>query len=428
MKGYPSANRRGAATHPRRPGGFQGPYGTRRPPGLAATFNARTPVGKIAINAGLARGAAFALRPFLGPVGWALMLIDILELLMLWNWAQGAGYTTTCNCGPYTDFSNNDCAGIACTNCGCLGSYSVTVPAPNAATVKGWQFRNFSSGIRRGFHNITWTKTGTTPWPGMVPVPQQVPHYRPQEVPWPELDPAVWPRVNPTPWPQPEPIEVPYIVNDPMTAPIKNPLPVNPWGPPQPGRRFRDLPRRRPNPERNPREQPRRGPEPHRHPQEAPSSVPRPVPLVPPRPVVEHIFEPGQSPRHQTVSRPARPPPRGTKEKKFIANMPPGALASIVNAITESVDVLEAAYKALPKDRQKCKREKRPTGGFSAATPQCMGAAVYNHLNEISGTKFVQELIENQIEDFIYGMGGRIGAAAASKMNRPVGPGTGLAH
>ena len=100
-----------------------------------------------------------------------------------------------------------------------------------------------------------------------------------------------------------------------------------------------------------------------------------------------------------------------------------------INAATEVQDFLEAANKALPKDCQAKpkggdykKRKGKSPAGIGKPRPQDILAALWNCWDEFDADKFVEEYINNQIEDFAFGNIGQFGA----KATRGLGITTGL--
>ncbi len=182
---------------------------------------------------------------------------------------------------------------------------------------------------------------------------------------------------------------------------------------------WAQIPRRQKNIDRDPLEQYQRGygttldvrnrkdevlakPQPDRMVVEVPVKGP-PV-SVPPGAVPDHV---------------ASQPPRGTQEKKLILGAS-GKVATVINLVTETKDVVEAVYKALPAKR-------RPKG--KTLTPQAKGLLIIKHFKELDPAIAVKELIKNQAEDKLFGKLGKVtGKAnrAGSKFSRlqiTLGPG-----
>jgi hypothetical protein len=196
---------------------------------------------------------------------------------------------------------------------------------------------------------------------------------------------------------------------DPFTLPIgqaaSKPLPLG-WA---------RIPRRQVNLDRDPLEQYQRGygtvldvrnrkdealakPQPDRMVVEIPVKGP-PV-AVPPGTVPDHV---------------ASQPPRGTDEKKLILGAS-GKVATVLNLVTETKDLVEAVYKALPAHRRP-KRKK----GEKPLTPQAKGELIIKHFAELDPAIALKEIIANQAEDKLFGKLGKVTGKAnrrASKFSR----------
>lgn len=111
-----------------------------------------------------------------------------------------------------------------------------------------------------------------------------------------------------------------------------------------------------------------------------------------------------------------RPPPRGTKERKFILNSVPGALRLLANAVTETNDFVEALYFAVP-PRYRSEFSKQNRAGLHEKM-----AIIYRHYDKINVEHAINNLIDNQIEDTIFGIAGGLQGRANRKLGLSTGP------
>jgi len=171
-----------------------------------------------------------------------------------------------------------------------------------------------------------------------------------------------WPQFAPDydPWPH-----MPY---DPLRPPQTEPLPY-----PQPLPR-RAVPQRKPNPFRNPREQTQRGPNPTRQPRGRVDFTPYPGTRISVRP----------------QTRFKRPPP-GTKERKVALKLPK-VLNRWYGRFTEGIDFIDVIYDSLPMKYQ----------DFDA-NPYQKARTIYDHYDEIDIERAVMGLVQEQIEDRVWG-------------------------
>lgn len=207
--------------------------------------------------------------------------------------------------------------------------------------------------------------------------------------------PYEWPNVYPYAPPQPVPAVMPWL--DPLAQPVNAPQPA-----PQP-MPWPIGPARSPNPMRDPWEQRQVGP----------GRVVRPR-----APNDRIVIEPGKGVRVDSPPYRPGPPPRGTKERKFIANLDGRSLIGrIVNFASESADWIDAFYDALPANRRGV------VGAFDKAR------AVIDDFDEIDLGKAFQNVVENEVEDRIFGAFGKVGGKASRRLGewsgRPVGIDTG---
>lgn len=112
-----------------------------------------------------------------------------------------------------------------------------------------------------------------------------------------------------------------------------------------------------------------------------------------------------------------QPPKKGEKEKKFVLNKAVRPIMDIFGKITEGLDVMDAAYKALPKsvkggvwyDRKE-KRWKRKDNVLERAQK------VYEHLDLIDKDQFVMNLLDDYFQDWLIGKT----SGALDKVLKPV--------
>lgn len=109
----------------------------------------------------------------------------------------------------------------------------------------------------------------------------------------------------------------------------------------------------------------------------------------------------GQSVQTYPTTRPAtaggykfRPPGKGEKEKKLKLQLGGTAAGAFVNLVTESLDVLNAFWGALPKSSRE---------GWRQPTPQKKVEILYRHINEVNYQKAFENLLVNEFEDRLIG-------------------------
>lgn len=87
------------------------------------------------------------------------------------------------------------------------------------------------------------------------------------------------------------------------------------------------------------------------------------------------------------------PPKAGEKENKSKARAVMASLAKWAFAVSETNEVVEAAYKSLPKSQQTCRYK----------DIKCYGAKVYRNHEDVNVDAFVKAMVANVIEDYIIG-------------------------
>lgn len=140
------------------------------------------------------------------------------------------------------------------------------------------------------------------------------------------------------------------------------------------------------------------------------------------RPGPTFIWQIGQPPRTQNPPKPGDKPDPGTgknpqplprkvrrreKEKKRFAKIS-GVPAKIINHVTETKDLIDALYDALPKDlRTKLWRadykRKKGTDQFTSLRPDQKAWYIYKYWKHLDLTEALKNIGLNQIEDFLIG-------------------------
>lgn len=118
------------------------------------------------------------------------------------------------------------------------------------------------------------------------------------------------------------------------------------------------------------------------------------------------------------------PPPRGTKEKKLNVRTTAGVGWVVINMATEAVDFIESAWKALPEEcRSKGEKHlfdrrdgRGKVWGRKPVDPFQMAVDVYNCFDDFDWSKFMENLINNQIEDMFYGILGQQAGSASRNL------------
>ena len=378
------------ANDPRPPARYQAPPDAKR---LPVTF------GKRAVpppNRYLAKGAMLGLRAgarFIPYVGWALLAYELFSL-----WRQGqegvlpAGWEM--QCGTTTAWVGGGSAG---NNCGIPSQLAekdlsghTDIRWMEATHFPGQQPADWGTFWRGRIVGTARRVSGSGDFPGL----QSGPPSTEPETPVPNI------------W------RDPWI--DPFSLPIAQPVPV-----PQPRPISRPDPRQQ-NPYRHPAYQPNRG-------------------------YGANAVSPGRyNPPYRDVSvnttvslnlgvRQARgyhnklPPGNRTKEKKGIANVPPGLLSVLLGQITEANDYVKAVYKALPAN---VRRWKGRDGRWRDhdITPQDQLQRIWENADKLDVGEVVKNLVANEIEDRILGRVGRNLRDAINEnpyYKRPVGIQTG---
>lgn len=409
---YPVAPYRGG----QRPNSAAGSQSSGRVPGRPANDNwprtprpandniPRAPATAFARRTAL-RGAFRALGRAVPYLGLALLGYEVWQAFRdsaLTGAVKLDGSWSECiKCNPnaasiegYTGNALGTCQTAICTTLEAL-PYDLDVPFgaksaidPNWGALFHWK-RNSDAPTTR------WSLKGHWARPNANKGTTEQPHYAtPAQEPFPDPYTVGDPAYSPAPLAPPVPLLPPGV--DPLIRPpfSNEPLPVPlPW---------RAIPYRVPNPARDPREQPRRGPGPRprprlpteRDPMAPPvAGEPGPTIVVGPGTVTEGNPAPGARPH---------PPRRGEKEKKVRSGLP-FLIRHPVNAATEAKDFIDAVWEAIPwKDRIAYHEGKKVPRADQKAR------ALYDLFDKIDWEEAIENIVENQIEDFVFGKAGQL--------------------
>lgn len=240
-----------------------------------------------------------------------------------------------------------------------------------------------------GANRFTYiTREGTTVpgrWSGIRTV------YRPN-VPGSFVKPDEYRTIQPMFWPFELPATTPNPWDMPIGQPARDPMQV-PWFMP---------PHWQPNPNLAPGEQTVRGPIAPQTPDRIPSGDPSQVPVVIAsaggRPLPGWRMSPNARMRTRPGNRinPKRPP-RFTKERK-VALTVRGIAVGLLNLTSEFKDLVEAIWKALPKNFQR-----RPNKGEKKVRLPGMLEDLYHHWMEVDMPLAMANILDNEIKDRMYG-------------------------
>lgn len=127
------------------------------------------------------------------------------------------------------------------------------------------------------------------------------------------------------------------------------------------------------------------------------------------------------APKTHTMRPPRGKPPKNEKEVKHKLPTAAVALLKAVSAVTEAVDFVDALYKALPAEfrpkYRNTKHEKKVT------TPLERMEAVYKNAEKIDIYNAIDNLVENQIEDYAFGKLGQAGGEVSKRLGSGYGMG-----
>lgn len=267
---------------------------------------------------------------------------------------------------------------------------------------------SIGSGLfQRGFN--WWARVTYDAWSG--PDPSTWPHPMNNSVA------AVFSQITANPAAALEPVPLDYIPTPeswPSSPPVEVPavMPWDTWYPAPSWEQQFDYQRALERAPENVVEYPKGVPQPGTNPGVFPEGV---VPVSPPGPV------PGVSPQ--------RPPPSGTRERKFRSrnDMLLGAFRAVqkgFHSLTEYQDAVDAIYEALPK---KLRRElkKKYDGEPNVAQKSW---EIFQNFGQINGGEAMYNLLYNHIEDYVIGKGfkslddaaKRLGVKGTYKLEQPV--------
>ncbi len=354
----------------------------------------------------------------------------------IWRWVQGnsnpypsATYTRVCRQGDMNVTQRRRIDLPPTANSYCTPSQAIVPDSPNSnVIIRGKD--NTGAGVRFDPYEYYW-------WPPKTPLPAPVPIRRPIYLPpviptipeW--IDPNPIPIGKPTPHPVPPPFPLPP--QNPDWRPIGDPTPFTPPYAPDPGPSPQPRPLPWPGPipwTPSPQPGPEINPETPPVPQPNPEAEPKPRPWE--RPMWEIEFNPNPNgrprarprPRPRPVRHQLRPPRKGEKERKLLGGKALGILWWVANGITEMTDVVNAFYKALPAEYRRFKgRDGRWRD--KDITPQDRMQRLYTYWDKVDMNAAIDNLITNQIEDYVIGKFGKMLAKASQQSGRPVGYGFG---
>lgn len=387
-RGYPTAYRRSALPQHVRQRGFQ--------PLPMLPVSPRTPlrVGKYARWAGrLAR-----LHPAVRTIS---TIVDLAEMFPQqptvnddWDFEQKPGVTLLGKCtntypvvGPpgwasHSSASSPGCANWSNTLCSVYSSFHGVgswPPPPSAgrrvlkyvvpyslSPLRGRSMMEFC--VEAGVEAPQVYAPGEKAVPGRIVLPD-APSYRP-----PQWQPERWP------------------IGVPAGVPVPVPYP--------------EIPGRLPDPNRSPTEQTEFGNEPP-NPQPVPA-VPTPGVIVLPTPG-NPSPEPSPSPQPDTPF-PGPPATSRTRERKVILAVA-GVPARIISAATETKDVIDAFWSAMPEKFQRAHKFR-----YGRLTrPHEKALLIWENLDQLDIGAAITNLAWEQLEDMAYGRLGKLQARAARK-------------
>lgn len=327
-----------------------------------------------------------------------------------------------------------------CPSNQCIGGQALPFAAPYGAPVatnqkQFWVFQRrippFLStrydGIQAWTRPVTTTHVPTYSAPFYYPVapplewfaPSWDPYTIPPKVPLPTPSPIPWKSIPFRPLNRPDRAPGEQTQVGPASQPIGDPK-FNPNA--EPGTEPLPAPVPKPGSPRvvpDPFDAPRFLPTRRRRFEPRPDTIPRYDPQGEPVPQSRPIPRSGLelAPKPGTRRRPghdfAKPPP-GTKERKFIGNISPRSpLGLLVNFITESVDTINAIYKALPADIRSATFRK---GGYVRVSPQVKAQTIYDNFDAVDINQAIENIVLEQLEDFVYGKLGQASASASKNL------------
>lgn len=124
-------------------------------------------------------------------------------------------------------------------------------------------------------------------------------------------------------------------------------------------------------------------------------------------PMARASARPGRKPWHGKTSaapgytRKYKPPVKSKDTKHHISMNNRSWYGRIANGVTEGLDIVDAAFSAVGGN------------GFVDKTPQEKLKRIWERRDQFDPGEFIRKLVENQIEDYVYGRLGRISAKAS---------------
>lgn len=210
-------------------------------------------------------------------------------------------------------------------------------------------------------------------------------------------------------------VNVPLVVGEPIAFPEPDP-----FGSPDP--RLRPPPRPRPTSTPDNPLDPAPGPQ-RAEPPATDRLIPSRGSKPSDRPAQRTDIAPGAGVKTGPATHSSKPPPPGEVERKVaIKSKAVRIVTNIVNGVTESLDVINSLWDALPKQYQTRKRGER-------TTPQQKTADLIKHYEQIDINAAIYNIGVNQIEDYVFGRAGQALGKASKKnpFGRPLGYGAGEA-
>lgn len=371
-------SRRGAGSRAREPykRGTFGAGGARPPP-----------APKIPSFGGAAGAARLGTRflPVLGlgilgaELGWYWYQSQFGEGAHGWQGPSGWDYGGPCAGFANPTFAQASFLGIEHCFGGSTGGVALGTPIPDHHTSfhLGYQF---GSKIK----DREWWRRNVGDFPGSVPHPpgEQTP-------------------IAPSPIRPGQPVDPMDVPLEPSPQVAPDPLPISPHRPPAPRNWRSPTEGRQVGPAPAVRERPEERLKPSDRPATEIELLPRPGPAV---------SAPG--------SHSQKPPKgRGNKERKMKTKSAQAfnMVRRLFESAFEGVDILEAIFLALPKHI----RDRYP--GWRR-DPRIMIAAIHRHAQTVDMQEMLENLIWNEVEDFLYGGLGRVSQTAAQRLHLSTGP------
>ena len=114
-----------------------------------------------------------------------------------------------------------------------------------------------------------------------------------------------------------------------------------------------------------------------------------------------------------------KPPRPGTKERKGVLTVSGTVAGDILNLVTESLDLLECLHKALPHEFRAKPRwmpgrhgpgwgNRELRGEWVQANPADQFRAVWDNLHRVDLDKFMKCVVQNQLQDMLWGKAGEL--------------------